>query len=88
MKAKLLSVGRCIEVYDNDTEEKVDESELNISVEILKTILRYNEDDPDYYDGYIIDSTQFDQLICYSSKKIDFIPEKYYYVLTCWGNYE
>jgi hypothetical protein len=85
---KLLGVERSIGIYNNASEERIEDIVINISVEDLQQIVVHNEDDPLYYDGYILEDKQLQELAKYADKEIAFDFLNYYYVLQGLGIYD
>ena len=84
---KLLYVERSIVEYKT-MYEKIQEIIIDISVEEIKQIVTADDDDPLYYDGYILTKEQIEQIIQLKSINLSYNLDKYYYVLECGGIYE
>ena len=86
---KLLGVERTLNVYTNSDNEPVDEKNVDIiPLSTLKKIFPPKEDDPDLYDGYILDAKQLQEINNYIQAKIQPNFEQYFYVLECSGIYD
>jgi hypothetical protein len=79
---KYYTISRSIGIFKKDSEDMLDEIEINyISVDELKSIMTSREDDPDFYEGYVIqekDKAYFERT---NNIILDF--SKFDYVLLC-----
>lgn len=85
---KLSGIDRTIGVYDNISENRIEDIPVHVTVEQLKQIVMENEDDPWFYDGYVLNEAQLEKLSTFMDKKISFDFTNHYYVLQCLGIYD
>ena len=87
IREKLLKTDRTINKYDNQN-LLVEEIMLDITLEELLQIVTPNNDDPDIYDGYVLNNEQIYKLNKFT--KIQIIPncELFFYVLEATGIYD
>jgi hypothetical protein len=85
---KLKGVERFVNTYSIGKEDLVKEIPINISVEILKSVVTPKEGDDLLYMGYILDEKQLHQLSVILGLTIVPRFKLYYYVLECVGTYD
>ncbi len=90
MKSRqLVRVERAINVYDNESDELIEEISVDsIPFDKLKDIVPPNADDPLLYDGYDLDIIQLEKLNTFLSEKIKPDLKRNTYILVCGGIYE
>lgn len=84
---RLERVERTLRIYDNSSEDILQELEVSASVDELKRVVVPKEGDDQLYDGYLLDELQLNklkELLGYTFEP-DF--NKNYYVLECQGVY-
>lgn len=84
---KLEKVERTVNVYSKETKEEVEEINIDIPLERLKSIIIPKDDDPLLYRGYVLDAEQLREINDDLSDKIKPDFNLYYYVLECHGIY-
>ncbi len=84
---KLERVERTLNIYNKETKDEVEEINIDIPLERLKSIVTPKEGDPLLYRGYVLDARQLKEINndLSGSVKPDF--KLYYYVLECHGIY-
>jgi hypothetical protein len=75
-------------VIQNKLTERIEERELNLSLDTLKTLIIEHDDDPEFIDEYELNADQIAELNKFLDVKIDPVFEENYYVLVCEGVYE
>ena len=89
LENKLIKVEREINVYENDSNELVEEMNIDyLSFDILKGIILPKEDDPLLYVGYVLDTDQLIKINEYLKQKIVPNFNLFFYVLECRGIYD
>ena len=86
--SKIIQIERTIGIYRNDDDGVEEEIVIDISLEDLKSIVVAKDDDPELYEGYILNDQQLEQINTHLENKI--IPDfnLYYYVLEATGIYD
>jgi hypothetical protein len=90
---KLIRTERIIVIYKKTNQKVFGEPVKEISVDniplnILKTIITPNEDDPFLYDGYILKKEELNKFNTLLENKIEPDYNKFEYSLECYGIYE
>jgi hypothetical protein len=85
---KLLSIERWLVVYDAKIEKRIDETPVNLPLEILQEIIQPKEDDKPLYSDYLLNIDQLNALCRHLGKNIQPDFDSFYYVLECIGNYD
>jgi hypothetical protein len=90
---KLLRTERAIFVYRKTKSSSYgnDGQKINVDhipLEVLKTIVTPNNDDPLLYEGYILNEEQLSKFNSLLQPKIDPNHDKFDYALECYGFYE
>jgi len=85
---KIVKIERSIRIYLNNDNELVEEIIIDIPLEKIKEIVVPPEDDPELYEGYILNEEQlgkFNQLL---ENKITADFSQFFYVLEAAGIYD
>lgn len=85
---KLERVERTITIYDKASKDLYKEIDIVVTIDELIKIFTIKEDDPFFYDGYLLSESQLDSLNAFVvEEKIKPDFNKYYYVLQAHGIY-
>jgi len=86
---KLIRVERSINIYSNSDNSLIKEIDVNqISIEVLKKIVKPKEDDPLLYDGYVLDKNQLEEFNKVIQNNIMPKFDCFFYVLESEGIYD
>ncbi|PUZ19491.1 hypothetical protein GA0116948_1283 [Chitinophaga costaii] len=86
LKDKLVRIERTLNIY-NKRDELISEIEIDISLNKLLEIVTPNEDDPELYNGYELDSSQLHKINQLNKIKFKINTEEKTYHLVCGGIY-
>ena len=85
---KLIKIERSIQVSRNSDDGLLENILLDISLDELLNIVTAKEDDPELFDGYMLDENQIEKLNNFSERQIQPDFKSYWYVLVCLGIYD
>jgi hypothetical protein len=84
----IVKIERSINIYRNSDNELVEEVIIDISLEKIKEIVLPSEDDPELYEGYILNEEQLGKFNLLLEHKISADFSQFFYVLEAAGIYD
>ena len=85
---KIIQIERSVNIYRNKDDEVVEEIVIDIPLATLKEIVTAKEDDPELYEGYVLEEQQLEKINQLLENKIPPDFNLYYYVLEATGIYD
>ena len=85
---KIIQIERSVNIYRKEDDEALEEIIIEIPLETLKEIITPKEDDPQMYEGYLLNEEQLAKINALIETKI--VPDfnENYYVLEATGIYD